>query len=55
MMHLPNHWQYIAASYVLTLGCSLVLGVGAALRLRRSKARLAAIESQISRRERTAS
>ncbi|MFT8488968.1 MAG: hypothetical protein ABF672_00295 [Gluconobacter oxydans] len=55
MMHLPNHWPYIAASYALTLGCSLVLGVGAALRLRKSKARLAAIEGHARRRERSAS
>lgn len=55
MMHLPNHWPYIAAAYGLTIGCSLVLGIGAALRLHRAKTRLAAVESQLRHRESSAS
>ena len=45
----------VGSAAALTLGCSLVLGVGAALRLRKSKARLAAVEGHARRRERSAS
>ncbi|MBS1087591.1 hypothetical protein [Gluconobacter wancherniae] len=50
MTNLPAHWQYIAASYALTLGCSAFLAISAMLRLRRSKARLAAVERHSRRR-----
>lgn len=40
MTHLP----YIAASYGLAALMALVLSIGAALRLRRDRARLAALE-----------
>lgn len=41
MTHLP----YILASYGLALGVALVLSIGAALRLRRDRVRLAALEA----------
>ncbi|MBB2196126.1 MAG: heme exporter protein CcmD [Gluconacetobacter sp.] len=40
MTHLP----YIVAAYGMTIGLAVILGTGAALRLRRARARLAAIE-----------
>ncbi|GBQ88742.1 hypothetical protein AA13595_2469 [Gluconacetobacter johannae DSM 13595] len=40
MTHLP----YIAAAYGLTIGLAVLLGATAALRLRRARARLAAID-----------
>ncbi|GAB6966621.1 hypothetical protein JCM25156A_06580 [Komagataeibacter kakiaceti JCM 25156] len=40
MTHLP----YIVAAYGLTIGVAMILSVNAALRLRRARARLAAIE-----------
>ncbi|GBQ25108.1 hypothetical protein ACLRDC_00875 [Gluconacetobacter sacchari] len=40
MTHLP----YIAAAYGLTVGLAVLLGTSAALRLRRARARLAAVE-----------
>ncbi|GBR53214.1 hypothetical protein AA106555_1210 [Neokomagataea thailandica NBRC 106555] len=46
MMTLPHHWSYIVAAYGLVIGTSLVLGVGAALRLRRSRTRWASIDTR---------
>ncbi|MBB2167366.1 heme exporter protein CcmD [Gluconacetobacter aggeris] len=40
MTHLP----YIVTAYGLTIGLAVILGGGAALRLRRARARLAALE-----------
>lgn len=40
MTHLP----YIAAAYGLTVGLAAYLSVGAALRLKRDRAKLAALE-----------
>ncbi|GEN64376.1 hypothetical protein [Acetobacter oeni] len=48
MTHLP----YIIASYGLAFGLALFLSVGAALRLRRDRARLAALECARGRRDR---
>ncbi|ACI52665.1 conserved hypothetical protein [Gluconacetobacter diazotrophicus PA1 5] len=42
MTHLP----YIVASYGMTIGLAIILGGGAALRLRRAKARLATVEAK---------
>ncbi|WP_173577201.1 hypothetical protein [Acetobacter fallax] len=41
MTHLP----YIITSYGLAIGLALFLSIGAALRLRRDRARLAALEA----------
>ncbi|QDH18026.1 heme exporter protein CcmD [Swingsia samuiensis] len=53
MMHLPQHWPYIAAAYALTLGSALILSITTVMRLRRAKKRLSLIESQTRHRERT--
>lgn len=46
MMTLPHHWDYIVASYGLVIGTALFLGVSAAFRLRRARARLAQLDQR---------
>jgi hypothetical protein len=45
------HWAHVIASYALVLGGFLALGVGAALRHRAAKRRLALLDPRAQRRE----
>jgi len=41
-----THWPYIAISYALVALTSLILGLGATLRLRQARTRLAMLETR---------
>jgi hypothetical protein len=44
-----NHLAYIAASYLLALGVPMTLAIGAGLRSRRAKRRLATLDPRNAR------
>ncbi len=46
------HWAHVAASYALVLGGFLVLGIGAALRHRAARRRLALLDPRAAARRR---
>ncbi len=45
------HWMHVAAAYALVVGGFLVLGLGAALRHRAARRRLALLDPRAARRQ----